>query len=78
MRLLQVMFLGLIVLLTACAAKHLPVPAPVYGVDIDKVNRSGNSYVPVNESSNSYDGMFFSNEYLNDYLQYKCADQGKC
>lgn len=78
MRLLQVMCLGLIMTLTACAAKHAPLPIPVYGVDIQKVNRSAAGYVVVNNDSKNYDGMFFSNEYLNEYLQWKCADEGKC
>lgn len=78
MRLLPVIYLALIVLCSSCAAKHLPLPEPVYGVDIQKVTRSFGGFISLNNDANSYDGIFFSNEYLNDYLQWKCADQGKC
>lgn len=48
-------------LLGACAAKHLP-PAPVAGIDIAQV--STGQTVPFN-------GILMSPYYLNEYLQWK-------
>lgn len=79
MRSLQVMSLGLIVLLTSCASKHIPFPDAVYGVDIQKVIKNANGdFIPVNLEETNYDGMYFSKDYLNDYLQYKCTDEDRC
>lgn len=62
-------FLTSTVLLTSCAAKHLPMPEPVYGVDIIKL--ATNEAAPFN-------GVEMSPFYLNSYLQWKCTDEGKC
>lgn len=59
----------LIPLSWGCAAKHIPLPMPVAGIDIAIV-KSGQT-VPFN-------GTLFSPSYLNNYLQWKCTDQGKC
>lgn len=65
-------------LLWGCAVKHLPSPNPVYGVDIVKANRTLGAFIALNEDVSAYDGIFFSKEYLNEYLQYRCQDGGKC
>lgn len=62
MRLRQVMCLGLIVLFSSCAAKHLPLPAPVIGVDIANMNKGDIA---------QFNGIEFSPFYLNEYLQWK-------
>lgn len=69
MRLLQAIFLISMMWLASCAAKHLPMPEPVYGVDI--VNLTVNQEAPFN-------GVEMSPFYLNSYLQWKCEDEGTC
>ena len=61
MRLLQVIFLGSIVLFSSCAAKHLS-PAPVIGVDIIQLKKG---------DAAPFNGIEFSPAYLDDYLQWK-------
>lgn len=78
MRLLQVTYLGLMILFSSCAAKHLSTPDPIYGVDIQKVKRSLGEYTALNADSQDYDGVFYSKEYLNAYLLDKCKIEGKC
>lgn len=52
---------------------------PVYGVDIQKVIKITNGeFISVNVNSINYDGIYFSKDFLNDDLQYKCEDEGKC
>lgn len=55
--------------LGSCAAKHMPMPIPVVGIDV--ANVSSGQIVPFN-------GILMSPMYLNKYLQWKCTDQGKC
>lgn len=69
MRLPQVILLALTVWCSSCAAKHLAMPMPVIGVDI--VNDNVGQTVPFN-------GILFSPYYLNEYMQWKCSDEGIC
>lgn len=55
--------------LCACAVKHVAMPQPVIGVDIIQVNKGDVA---------QFNGTEFSPYYLNQYLQWKCTDQGKC
>ncbi len=65
--------LGTLAILTllssGCGAKHVPMPEPVYGKDI--INMEIGNPAP-------FKGIEFSPGYLNDYLQWKCSDEGKC
>lgn len=62
MRLHQEIFLALTVLFSSCAAKHLPMPEPVAGVDIIELT---------NGQTAPFSGTEFSPYYLNEYLQWK-------
>lgn len=62
MRLLQVIYLGSIVLFSSCAAKAILMPEPVVGIDI--IQLTNGEVAPFN-------GTEFSPAYLNEYLQWK-------
>ncbi len=65
MQLLRVIFLGSIVLLTACAVKHIQAPAPIIGVDIIELHKG---------DIVQFNGIEFSPFYLNQYLQWKSTN----
>lgn len=70
-----------VVLMTSsigCAAKHIPLPSPVYGQDIVKIKINADSYSKVTIDSKDFDGWFFSKFYTDSYLQWKCKDMGQC
>lgn len=61
-----------------CAAKHI-TPEPLYGKDVQKVISDNNGgFKAVDLGATNYDGMYFSNFYLNEYLQWKCKNESKC
>lgn len=62
MRLQAAIYLVLIVWFSSCAAKHLPMPEPVVGVDIVQLT---------NGQTAPFNGTEFSPMYLNEYLQWK-------
>ena len=78
MRLLQVIFLGSMMLLGACVSRNMQSSEPIYGRDIQKIKIFGNTYSPIYLDSEDYDGIYFSKFYLNSYLQWKCKNNGKC
>jgi hypothetical protein len=57
-----VMFLALTLSFSGCASKRIPLPAPVYGVDIVAVEKG---------SPAPFSGTLFSPFYLDNYLQWK-------
>ncbi len=78
MPLLVVTCLLLTVIFSSCTAKRLQTIEPLYGVDVTKANRTLGGFIALNEDVTSYDGYFFSKEYVNAYLIDKCQAEGKC
>lgn len=66
---LQGICLGSIVLCSSCAAKHLPFPEPLLGVDMTTV--LAGQPVPFN-------GILVSPSYFENYMQWKCKEQSRC
>lgn len=69
MRLLLVIYLGLIVLCSSCVAKHAPFPEPIIGVDLENVSVG---------QTVSFNGILVSPLYFQNYMQWKCKEEGKC
>lgn len=59
------MSLASMALFNGCGSKHIPMPEPVYGRDILRVDK--NMEVP-------FKGTLFSDYYLDHYLQWKNND----
>lgn len=63
------LMLLLIVFVTSCAAKKEPFPEPLIGIDLENVSKGDK--VP-------FDGILMSPSYFQNYMQWKCKEEGKC
>lgn len=68
-----VILAALTILFSSCGINkkviNEPMPEPIYGVDIAKLNKGDPA---------PFDGTEFSPSYLTWYLEWKCKEQGKC
>ncbi len=69
MRLLPAICLVSTLLSSGCAAKHAPFPEPLVGVDMANVSKG---------DASPFSGVLLSPAYFQNYLQWKCKEEGKC